>query len=142
YGDGPDTTTLSWAGGGGLTITETAVQVAIHIRDLAFLSGAVNTGPALDVEHSTLHNNSTASNTVDRVRVSGTVIGKNYWATDMKFNGVSQVNFNSLDLWGQTIGGGAGSKGIGLDLEAPDTNPSFIYNITNSNFFGSQNGLK
>jgi Pectate lyase superfamily protein len=142
YGDGPDTTTLSWAGGGGLTIIETAAQVAIHVRDLALLTGAVNTGIALNVEHGAFHNNNIASNTVDRVRVSGTTIGANYWAIGIKFNGVSQVNFNSLDLWGQTIGGGAGSRGIGLDLEAPPTNLSFIYNITNSNFFGGQNGLK
>lgn len=142
YGDGPDTTTLSWAGGGGLTITETAAQVAIHVHDLALLTGAVNTGIALDVEHGPLRNNNTASNTVDRVRVGGTVVGTNYWATGIKFNGVSMINFNSLDIWGQTIGGGAGSNGIGLDLEAPPTNLSFIYNITNSNFFGGQNGLK
>jgi hypothetical protein len=102
----------------------------------------VNTGIALDVEHGNFHNNATASNTVDRVRVSGTVIGTNYWATDIKFNGVSQVNFNSLDIWGQTTGGSAVSNGIGLDLEAPSSNLSFIYNITNSNFYGGQNGLK
>src|SRR5438874_3648518 len=38
YGDGPDTTTLTWAGGGGLTINETAAQIAIHIHDLALLT--------------------------------------------------------------------------------------------------------
>jgi hypothetical protein len=142
YGDGPDTTTLIWARGGGLTINENAAQVAIHIHDLALLTGAVNTGIALDVEHGSFHNDATASNTIDRVRASGTDIGTNYWATGIKLSGVSQVNFNSLDIWGQTIGGGARSNGIGLDLEAPDTNLSFIYNITNSNFLGSQNGLR
>jgi hypothetical protein len=76
------------------------------------------------------------------VRVSGGVVGTSYWATGIRINGVSTVNVDGVDIWGQMPAGGAvPTTSTALDLEASAANLTFITNIVNSNFYGSQYGL-
>jgi hypothetical protein len=139
-GDGPDTTILLWPAGGGIRIAGAANRTAFHVRDLSLVTSAVNTGVAFDAEWGGQHNDDMASSSFDRVRISGDVFGTNYWATGILLNGISAVNFNSVDIWGQS--NSAPTQGIDLDLVAPPTNLSFIYNVVNSNFYGALYGIR
>ncbi len=135
-GDGPELTQLTLPSG--ITVTELVAQAAVHFRDISIVPTGTNSGIGIDIEHGNNHNNELASNTFERVKV-GNPAGSAYYATDIKLNGVSMVNFSNVDLWGQK--NGAPTTGVCLDLEASSSNLSFIYNIVNSNFFGCEYGL-
>jgi len=137
-GDGPDASELIWPTGGGISLTLNAAQNAFHIHDVSIKTGAANTGIGLSISQ-TPHTDYIASSTIDRVKISGATNVTTYWATGIKINSHSQVNISSLDIYEND--NGARSNGIGLDLEAPSNNLSFIYNIVNSNFFGAARGI-
>jgi hypothetical protein len=157
YGDGPDATILEWANGstngGGIKVTRIStglVSGATHLRDLALVTLGTNSGIAFDYESPTVHNDTDGGSTLDRVKIVG-IVGTpwTYWAEDAKYNGVSNVNINDSNFWGDTNGGLSSSHNIGLDLEATqatttcqDVNCAFIYNLNSDNFFGSLYGIK
>jgi hypothetical protein len=140
-GDGPETSIMYWPNGGGIKITGSANRTAPFIQDVAVLTGAINTGTGIDLDWGHQHNDGTAAPRIENVRVSGSTIQTNYWATGIRTNGLSNVNFYGVNVWGDTNGGLSTSNASCIKLEAPSDNLAFIFNFASSNVFGCLYGL-
>jgi hypothetical protein len=140
-GDGKDLSKLTWTGGGGIQINSNQRQSRVAVDGLTLLTGSSNAGVGIDIEFS-VHNNTFGSSIFRELRIAGIVNQTNYWGAAIKINGLSQVNYDGLDLYGQNSGLGIGlGGGLCLDLEGSSSNNSFIHNVVNSNFFGCDAGI-
>lgn len=148
-GDSPDLSVLYWPAGGGVLLTGQGSYTGFHVRDLHFTTSGSGIGTAFDMEQQ-VHNNNRSAGTFDRVKISGEpgdatgLTFNGWWAQGIHIYGFSSVNFNGLDIWGNynLAFAGAANNTIDVNLDAPDTNLSFIYNFVNSNFYTGKWGVR
>lgn len=129
FGDGADATNLSWAAGGGLSISTIGPENAIHIRDMSFLTGAAGTGSGLLITQtagSVIPSNIAISD-ITNVTFRG-IDGygvADYWSYGIQVIGQSSINFVNLFIMGP-----ASANGTGVFIHGSSSVPPVVFNFT------------
>lgn len=143
-GAGSDVSLLNWPAGGGLNLNVNGATNAFHIRDLSFLTGAVNTGHAISLNQQAL--SITAPDPVVS-DITGVVIRgndgysvTNYWQYGVYDFGVSDINFTSDAIYGASLVNGAGIYVFGSSSLPPvvfNLNFTTINNVSTGFNYGN-----
>ena len=113
-GRGQEVTKLYWAAGGGLTFNFSSSQHSIHVSNMSFYTGAVNTGVGLTLNNSVQLGKITRSDIINCsfLGIDGGA-ATYYWGNGISINGVSGITFLNCVFYGPT----AGTTGAGIWLK-------------------------
>jgi len=133
-GAGSDVTNLSWVSNNGLQINYISAYNSAHIKDLSILAGTTNAGSAIGLNQtaSSIPNPAlTALSDITNVTIRGTdgYANTNYWVNAVYDSGVSNVNFESMN-----ISGSGSTEGYGIVITGTSALPPVQFNIDKSNF--------
>jgi hypothetical protein len=138
-GGGADLTNLYWANGSGLFINHTGAFASVHIRDMSFLTGSVQTGDAITLNQTTTtisNPANTALSDITNVTCRGNdgYLAADVWTDCVSVTGVSNVNYTNIDVTGALAG-------IGVKLSGTASALSVVHNFQGCTFNYTSDGI-
>ena len=129
FGAGAEQTQLVWAAGGGMRINHIGQYNSSHVRDLCFMTGSSNVGGGLLLNQNATTISNPANSAVSDVtnctfRGSDNYANTYYWSYGVGCLGVSNVNFQGVDVVSSST-----SLGIGVVLQGTSSCNSVVYNF-------------
>lgn len=137
-GQGRGTTILTWTSGNGINATIQNLNHSFHIHDLSLYTSAVNAGVALNLLFSNPTSGAQVVSDIYNIDIRGATFGTQSWATGILDQGVSFINFNSVNF----TGGGSTGNGLQIQGSIGATFPfAIVFNMVNMGFFSENNGF-
>jgi hypothetical protein len=142
YGAGTDITTLRFGNTDGFIINLNDDKQSVHMRDFSLTTtSTAGTNKGIYLKNSVMQG-AFGNNDITRVELRGNDGGQatQYWGTAIDVEGVSNVNFINILVYGT----GVGTSGNGIYLHGNTAVAPYygiVYNISDSGFFNVGNGV-
>lgn len=138
-GAGADLTKLYWPTGSGIKFNVAGPFATVHIRDMSYLTGSVQTGDAITLHQTqaTIANPAnTALSDITNVTCRGNdgYLVNNVWTDCVTVTGVSNVNYTNIDVTGTLVG-------VGVNLSGTATALSVVHNFQGCTFNYTSDGI-
>jgi Pectate lyase superfamily protein len=136
-GAGMGLTTLSWAGGGGLSITCGTTSNSVQISDMSFVTGTNGSGTGLTLSQSA--SNAVPSyvpiSTISNVAFHGSDgwYRTHYWAQGISVTNLSNINYIGVNVIGPS-GAAFSTVGAGIALAGSSGAQSVVHNFIGCQF--------
>lgn len=121
-GDGKDSSEILFPDGSGIAIAYEEYTSSVSLLDFSILTGRAGAGSDTGLRLYSAHSNISATAPVSTVRVAVraddafTSVRDHYWDIGIRTQGVVNINFEGLELWGD--GQGFSSHGVALQLDS------------------------
>lgn len=143
FGDGADVVSLYWPTTDGMLFNYTSQQHALHLKGLSVVSGSIAATVGLEFTNSyAFFGTHVAQSNIADVTFRGSdgYANTKRWGTCVKIANVSDINFNSVNFYGESNG----TSGTGVSIASPGAGcfvaPSptctcgTVYNFVNCNW--------
>jgi hypothetical protein len=131
-GDGADVSVLYWPTTNAINIKCTQATHSVHFRDLTISTGQSCKHNGIEIDQSDYGYPCFASDFV-RVNFRGQTALAQYWATGITINGLSNVNYDTLLIYGGS------ASGTGVSIDDTGTNDfSVVHNLSRCTFYNGQ----
>lgn len=137
-GAGADITVLNWPSTSGLSFSMSIPQHTIHMLDMTVASGAAGTGNGIACAQSSPQG-IFGQNDFTRLTLRGSdgVNLGNYWNNAIAINGLGNINFDGLLVYGHPVSGSS-SAGNGVIISGLTSGTNIfaiVYNFTDCSFW-------